>query len=154
VRFQYCVILSGDKLSCEGYQLVELLTWLVRYRDGIWYIGDLTFNEFQPALEKYNSATPLLAGNTNYLIDMINPETQLFSGVFLLFTEEQQNINIIDIDTEADVFENFANEILQIRAFDTSYFEVYSSDRLLINNIKNANLKTLILDQIQQVDSD
>jgi len=154
MKFKYCANLSGDKLSCEGYQLVELLSWLQKYYDGVWYIGDLTFNEFQSALEKYNSGTPLLIGDTNCLIEIINPEIQLFTGVFLLFTEKQENINILDIDTEAALFENFANEIIQIRAFDTSYFEVYTYDSMLINEMKNANWKTLIVDQVQEADPD
>jgi hypothetical protein len=75
-------------------------------------------------------------GKAQELIQIASQIDQLFSGIFIAIPE-----NIFDpdlngeFDTEDDPTEDLGDAVIEIRAFDTSYFEVYYSDYINIKNL-------------------
>ena len=74
-------------------------------------------------------------GDSHSLINICENIDQFLSGVFIAVKEKNQNFKCQDlyIGTEDEQFRslNFDGILIEIRAFDTSYFELYSDDPIL-----------------------
>jgi len=150
MNFKYCLILRGDGISCMGFQFVELIEAISQCNEGKWFVGDVTFNEYDVRFANYGESRAQLLGSNKDLINMLDPDKQLYSGVFLLFKNGNKIPREIEVYTEADMFENFGSEDIQIRAFDTSYFEVCTSDENLVNFLEAFPFNSLKLSRTRK----
>ena len=126
--------INGNDVSCTGSQLVSILEQLLtRLKNCNWYIADISTNTTLPNLKLQKDNSVLKAGKTEDLIYFAEQVDQFLSGIFLAVPT-----SIVDpswnrsFDTEDELTNNLDNALLEIRAFDTTYFEIYSADLSLL----------------------
>jgi hypothetical protein len=119
-------------MSCTGSQLILIInSFGKRLYDCHWYAADISVNGFLPESLIESKKNLVKIGRTQELIQIASQINQLFSGIFIAIPE-----HIIDpdlngeFDTENDPTEDLGDAAIEIRAFDTSYFEVYYSNYL------------------------
>lgn len=118
-------------MPCLGCQLVELLEFIEKLiPNALWYFFDVESNEQQ---KEYPKSFGI---NITDLKEIGIQTEQFLSGVFIAM-QENSKIENVDIRTEDDEYRTLNTDgvILEIRAFDTSYFEVYSDSYEIIKKI-------------------
>ena len=132
---KYCTRLTGDVLerkliSCTGQQLCKILRSLIKINVELtWYLADISTISKPKDWDVFTSNKPLLLGGADMLIERCSMVEQFTSGVFLGVSKKEAGYSWSnEYDTEDVAF--IDNEIaeIEIRAFDTTYFEVYSSN--------------------------
>jgi hypothetical protein len=134
-KFMFGIKIKGKKFSCSGNQLVEILQIVNDPAVGSWYCDDVEANKKDSDELIININKVNRIGSTKDFIKFSYEVSQFYSGVFVYVDKNYKLSKLNDMDTEENQFENFNNEILQIRAFDTSYFEIYSNDKELLMRI-------------------
>ena len=124
---------------CLGSQLaaiVKMLSTLIKQH--VWLCSDV--DAFSPIPQKLgiNSFKLKELGDDQALADLCKNIDQFLSGVFIA-TEKKPNAEYPDLylDTEDKQFRplELDGALLEIRTFDTSYFEIYSEDKKLMNEL-------------------
>ncbi len=132
--------LNNERISCTGSQLASILHEIEdQLHELTWYVVDvLARNHYCLELyeEKEGSQIPLKVGTTQDLIDFVLPVPQFESGIFLAVpTSMGPNIhwtpNLFNTENE----EFIEPSILIVRAFDTSYFEILSKKKDVIDRL-------------------
>ncbi len=128
------------EVACLGIQLIELvefLTPIIPFHT--WYGADMDANFIPEALFNFRSYNLKKIGDDLALYAMLKTTDQFLSAVFIVLKREFDNSKFIEVGTEDPKFRQIDVEgvILEIRAFDTSYFELYSDDFSLIQKISN-----------------
>lgn len=132
-EFVYCIEVSFLGDQCLGKDLAALLEIIPNLSDGEWCLFDVQTNDYESNLEVVQRKL-----KNHELIDYSMHVDQFFSGVFLYFSNQCQcakRKNLL-INTEDEKYRNPLNASLEIRAFDTTFFEIYSSEQDQINLIK------------------
>jgi hypothetical protein len=135
----YVMLLSGEKIngenvSCTGRQLLIILNELSGLvEDWVWFAADVSANNALPQVLSPQSAEPFRVGSLSKLKEACAQVDQYFSGIFLAIQSVSEEIVWSDsLSTEDARFRDIHEAILEIRAFDTSYYEVYSVKRSLL----------------------
>lgn len=144
---KYLIRLSPDKFKltyagCLCEQLRELLESAHQLLPPHhWYGADIDVDYYEKDFIKHRDFLIRKIGNSLALTEGILPERQFLSGVFMAISEgvSDDKIEAIEVGTEDDMFRSLDLDdvLLEIRAFDTSYFEVYSEEKELINALSN-----------------
>ncbi|MDN3506643.1 MAG: hypothetical protein P0S96_05390 [Simkaniaceae bacterium] len=116
-----------EEFACTGAQLISVVESLKgRLSSHVWYGADLR-GAGHGGLQRI--------GADSELIEYCSKVDQFLSGVFLCIDSRytSQNFQEIALETEDPPFRPIDCEgvLLEIRAFDTSYFEIYSEDQEL-----------------------
>jgi hypothetical protein len=126
--------INGNIISCTGSQLVTILRQLsIRLENCNWYMADISVNTVLPNLDFQRVNGVLKVGKTEDLVHFAEQVDQFLSGIFLAVP-----ISIIEpiwnrsFDTEDEPTNNLGDVLIEIRAFDTTYFEIYSSESNLL----------------------
>lgn len=129
--------LKGESTCCSGEQLRELLHQLKSWvNDCVWHVSDVKTN---------NSVESLVSGelqkqrlSTDFLNELCSQVDQFLSGIFLAVPAkiDMPHLNP-GLVTEDEPTVDLGDAILEIRAFDTSYFELYTADNKLAEWLKN-----------------
>ncbi len=128
---------SHDQVVCLGSQLksiVKNLSELIGSQ--VWFAADV--NAISPIPKKLGLDSFQLRkiGGSNSLINLCENIDQFLSGVFIVVKEKNQNFKCSElcVGTEDEQFRslNLDGVLIEIRAFDTSYFEVYSDNLILM----------------------
>jgi len=129
-----------DQVVCLGSQLhsiIKIVNDLIEPH--IWFGADI--DAISPIPEKLGIDSFQLRkiGDNFSLMNLCRNIDQFLSGVFLAVKEKNQNVKCHDfnIGTEDEQFRPLSIDgvLLEIRAFDTSYFELYSDDIFLMEKI-------------------
>jgi hypothetical protein len=125
-----------DISICLGTQLVSIVRSVTDFLPPhVWYACDVVANG-QNIRAGFNSAQLKKMGSDLDIIEYCSRINQFTWGVFLCvdvnFTS--QNIQDIELETEDEPFRSIPcnGVILEIRTFDTSYFEIYSDNMEVI----------------------
>lgn len=128
-----------EEAVCLGSQLKDIVKKLNGLIDAhIWLCADIDALSPIPKKLGIDSFQLQKIGNDYSLINLCENIDQFLSGVFIAVRE---NLNLeyssLYIDTEDEQFRsiNLEGVLIEIRAFDTSYFEIYSEDMLLIKKL-------------------
>jgi hypothetical protein len=127
--------INGEMVSCTGLQFVLLINSLAKQLENCyWYIADISaVGGLLPSTLVENSASFIKVGKTQELVQLVGQIEQLASGIFLAIPESILEPDLSgDFNTESDPTEDLGDAVLEIRALDTSYFEVYYSEYLLL----------------------
>lgn len=129
-----------DSFVCLGSQLKSVIQKLSELIEShIWFCADV--DALSPMPEKLGIDTFRLKkiGYSSSLINLCENINQFLSGVFIAVKEINQNLKCPDlcVGTEDERFRplNLDGVLIEIRAFDTSYFELYSEDEVLMKKI-------------------
>lgn len=153
--------LDSDKNSCLGEQLAQILSCIsVETKDCNWYVFDVDyFNKSQSKL--FATSTNIYHfENTDELVSHVVKIDQFLSGVFIAIKKDvlvEWDIERLP-ETEMDKFMQHDEAELEIRAFDTSYFEICGMNPFIEAKIKSCfpilNIKSnqieLFIDQITE----
>lgn len=145
-RGKFCLVLEvenfyPDIAVCLGSQMISIINFLeIELPSHIWYAGDV--NAIGLSTKKYNLNSKFIKkiGPTTSLINRCLEVDQFLSGVFFAIQSNplQGDINI-QVDTEDEQFRllNVDGILIEIRAFDTSFFEIFSEDVTTIKRLSD-----------------
>ena len=133
-------VFFSDQVVCLGYQLKSIIESLGKLLEPhVWFCADVDAISPIPKKLSIDSFQLKKIGNNSYLIELCENIDQFLSGVFIAVKESNQNIKLMDlcIGTEDDQFRflDLNGVLIEIRAFDTSYFELYSEDAGLMRKL-------------------
>lgn len=119
-------LIDRESTSCTGKQLKELLVhvepWVCLCD---WYLLDVRINNY---VEFLGSSGQHLQRISRKILDSICAQVdQFLSGVFLAVPSSVSQPKLhLDTKTEDEPSLDLGDALLEIRAFDTSYFEIYT----------------------------
>lgn len=132
-----------DNFICLGSQLVAIINFIENFLPPhVWYGADI--EAVGKGVGKYNLKGIQLReiGDTPKMIEYCNIVDQFIWGDFVCIDSRytSENIQNIEIETEDEEFRSidWKGVLLEIRTFDTTYFEIYSEDLKLIKMMANA----------------
>ncbi|MBS0625364.1 MAG: hypothetical protein JSS32_04870 [Verrucomicrobia bacterium] len=130
-------VFSQDQVVCLGSQLKSIINSLEKLIEPhVWFIADV--DAISPIPEKLSINSPKLKkiGNDRSIINVCEHIDQFLSGIFIAIKRENQDFKCseLSVRTEDEQFRslNLEGILIEIRAFDTSYFEVYSDNHNLM----------------------
>lgn len=121
--------IDGNNACCLGIQLVLILEAIYEsIKDSVWVVSDLDDNcGISSELFPNNDFKICIISNTNELLLKIRKVNQFYSGVFIAIGRDIRILPKSIPETDAEEGIQIEESVLEIRAFDTSYFEVYSN---------------------------
>lgn len=144
---------SHDQVVCLGSQLKSIAKNLSELIEPhVWFGADV--DAISPMPKKLGVASFQLRkiGDSHSLINLCENIDQFLSGVFIAVKEKNQNFkrSELRVGTEDEQFRslNLDGILIEIRAFDTSYFEVYSDNRILMEKL--SKIYKINIDDIKQ----
>ncbi|WP_158021830.1 hypothetical protein [Candidatus Protochlamydia naegleriophila] len=139
----------NSNIVCLGIQLVEIVEFLETFLPSIvWYGSDISIISNTNNLfvdDKFSDYIPIKIGSSYELKKQSSKVFQFLSGVFIASKNEIFWPKTAQIYTENLTFRplEINDIVLEIRAFDTTYFEIYS-DNIELINIISKNYKSEI----------
>lgn len=124
---------------CLGSQMISLIDFLeTRLPPHTWYIADI--DAIGQTTKKYNIQSRLIKkiGPASSLKKICAEIDQFLSGVFFAVQNGQQDESIdVEVDTEDKPFRilNINGVLLEIRAFDTSFFDFFSENEKILKEL-------------------
>ncbi|MBU6382696.1 MAG: hypothetical protein KGR16_00040 [Verrucomicrobia bacterium] len=124
---------------CLGSQMISIIDFLeTKLPPHTWYSADI--NAIGQATKKYNLQSRIIKklGTASSLIKICAEIDQFLSGVFFAIQGSQQCESIdIEVDTEDNPFRilNIDGILLEIRAFDTSFFNFFSENEKILKEL-------------------
>lgn len=130
---------NSQTYFCRGIQLAQILECILdEISNCIWYISDVDyFNREKKNL--FDTSKSLYKMTSSELIDKVKQVDQFLSGVFIAISIDTKIdwINQINPVTETDEVMQINKSELEIRAFDTSYFEIYGVNKNIETKLKS-----------------
>jgi hypothetical protein len=122
--------IDGGYVCCRGSQLARIVTALIdQLGDLTWYGADI---EIYGVSNLSKGDLPRLIGNTNRFLKEIQTIDQFLRGVFLGVGGSNANPRFREnMDTEDPVDVDLGDAVVEIRAFDTTFFEIITRDKNL-----------------------
>ena len=133
IQMNNSMYLACIKGTCLGSQLVPILLAVQEWCGKcVWYGSDIELSSPNPHFKDFIGLQLHRIGTTKDVICLVSEAEQFLSGVFVAFADDILGQDI-ELATEDERFREIPNALLEIRAFDTSYFEVYSHDEKIIS---------------------
>jgi hypothetical protein len=129
-----------DKVVCLGAQLISIIKSIKNFLpQHIWYGADVDGVGKGARKHNVNNIQLNRIGDDLHFIEYCSEIEQFIWGVFLCIDSKfsSQNIQDVELETEDDPFRSIACDgiLIEIRAFDTTYFEIYSEDMELMEKL-------------------
>lgn len=137
-KLKFLIRITDEKIPCSGKQLLLILKVIQgMYKNFVWYAADVEINGIRPFKLCLESNIPRRIGFTKDLIQITQNVDQFLSGVFFALSESETSKEILNYEffTEDEPFRQSYEANLEIRAFDTSYFEIYTNDINIIGEL-------------------
>lgn len=128
----------GGQASCLGTHLVGLLRAIEALHPQLkWYVADVQTIGSSPTARR--EPVPTFVGDTEALIQAAQQVDQFESGVFAGVPESLDDpvFRSGGLWTEDEDAADLGDAVVEIRAFDTSYWSVASADTSLALNIRD-----------------
>ena len=122
---------SDKSVACLGSQLIEFVDFLDQIiPPHVWYGADFDCCGNLQKVTEYTTGNFKKIGHSQPLKIIAKIVDQFLSGIILAIGENGTISQDVTVDTEDEEFRelDIQQVILEIRAFDTSYFEIYSTD--------------------------
>jgi len=141
-----------DKVVCLGTQLISIVSLIQAFLPGhMWYGADVDAVGKGAKKCNINNIQLNVIGTDFQFIEYCSDIEQFIGGVFLGINTNfvSQDIQGIELETEDEPFRSIPCEgvLIEIRAFDTSYFAIYSEDLDLME--KTAKIYDIEIDEIK-----
>lgn len=130
---------KSQTFSCLGIQLAQILQCILdEISNYIWYVSDIDYFNKEKNIY-FDTSKSLCKMTSNELIDNAKQVEQFLSGVFIAISVDTKIdwINQIAPITETDEIMQIKASELEIRAFDTSYFEIYGMNKNIEAKLKS-----------------
>lgn len=131
---------SEDRMVCLGSQLKNIVCNIRELIEPhIWFGADIDAISLIPKKIGINSFKLRGIGGSNSLINLCENIDQFLSGIFIAVKEKNRDLKCLGLrlETEDMPFRsiNLEGILIEIRTFDTSYFELYSDDAGLMKRL-------------------
>lgn len=125
--------IDGDHSCCLGKQAVQIVSAVAEATPNVtWLAADVETNDHRPV-----PAGVATIGDTARMLEYVGSVVQFFSGVFVAVPEALEHPRLRECpETEDPRFVDMGDGLVEIRAFDTSYFEVAASTAELLNHLR------------------
>jgi hypothetical protein len=129
--------LTGEAFSCTGHQLALVVASLRSVAsDCVWFVADLEAQGYSLPPAWINAHTPIMFGATDELAAFAEGVPQFLAGVFLAAPSARlPPVWSRSFWTDDEPFEELDGTILEIRAFDTSWIEVYADEEARLHGL-------------------
>ena len=131
-----------DKVVCLGSQMISIINFLKHILEPhTWYGADI--DAFGKGVKKFTLDPKYIKkiGTDASLIKICSEIDQFLSGLFFAIQNKYsvQKSIALNISTEDEPFRplNIEGILIEIRTFDTSYFEFFSEDEIIIKKLSN-----------------
>ncbi|MCB1074572.1 MAG: hypothetical protein KDK59_03465 [Simkania sp.] len=129
-----------DQVVCLGAQLKSIIKNLSELIEPhVWFGADVDAISPMPKKLGVDSFQLRKIGDNHFLLNLCENIDQFLSGVFIAVKEKDQNFKYSElrVGTEDEQFRslNLDGVLIEIRAFDTSYFEIYSDNLILMKKL-------------------
>ena len=132
----FLIRIFNQEFSCLGQQFANIIEILMKDIPAVvWYASDVDSIGDNSFISHYTSPYPQKIGSTEELLEFVKKVDQFLSGVFLAFPVDKGDVLSESFYTEDEPYRSIGEAILEIRPFDTSYFEVYSYRKELIKKL-------------------
>lgn len=131
-------LLSSEGVSCTGLQLIKILKCFENFLPRCnWYAADMSANNVVMELSPFSEPFPKCLESFEQLLYLSFQVDQFYSGIIFAVPEETKVLFWPDRSYITDDFpEKLLGEaIIELRLFDTSYFEIYSSEEAYLNSL-------------------
>jgi hypothetical protein len=141
-----------DEVVCLGSQLITIVDFIkIIQIPHIWYSADVDAFGKLPSELGIDSFFMRKIGDDSSLIQICSEINQFLSGVFFAIDAKyaNQKIDFVEVGTEDEKFRpmDIDGVLIEIRAFDTSFFELYSDNEIIIKKIaEKFNVEIIIVD--------
>lgn len=128
--------IDRNNFSCSGEQMVLLLQGLENQTlDCVWYAADVDAHyPLPPQLSRTHIPQPI--GRTIELLVLVKDVPQFLGGVFLAIPDDLSPPTWSRaFYTDDDPFEEMDGSRYEIRAFDTTFFEVCAEEPILLQEL-------------------
>lgn len=130
----------NEQCSCLGEQFYEILTTIEKEVSSCSWYGANIQAETNLIWGPFESFETKKIGSTKLLKELAKKTDQFLSGIFVAISSKKLNedaVSRIELDTEDEDFRPIEIDcvVLEIRAFDTFYFSVFSEKLFLIKKI-------------------
>ena len=119
-----------EEVCCTEEQLIRILRAIEEVTAPLyWHVADLS--TLEPVIRDagLDGGHPILVGSIVDMKRLVRGSAQLLSGVFLATTVCAPDAEFAgEFRTEDEPFRDIGRALLEIRAFDTSYFEIYGTN--------------------------
>lgn len=136
-KLKYILIrFKDDQFQCKGYQLKNILCILESFtKDFNWYVTDVLTNT------GYVKDLPIdnlnFVGSTKKLKSIAANIEQFDSGIFIAasktFNIDKYKLKRFDTDSDPEM--HIPEALIEIRAFETTFFEIYTYDQSVIDKL-------------------
>ncbi|MCB1067104.1 MAG: hypothetical protein KDK56_02855 [Simkania sp.] len=129
-----------DQVVCLGAQLKSIIKNLSELIEPhVWFGADVDAISPMPKKLGVDSFQLRKIGDNHFLLNLCENIDQFLSGVFIAVKEKDKNFKYSElrVGTEDEQFRslNLDGVLIEIRAFDTSYFEIYSDNLILMKKL-------------------
>lgn len=133
---KFLIRIKGKESACLSEQLLLILKIINNAsKDYIWYACDVEISGEIPFKLGLEGWIPKRIGHTTDLVKIVQNVEQFLSGVFFALPLDFGEFWDHEFSTEDKPFRDMEEAFLEIRAFDTSYFEVYANDSMIIKEL-------------------
>lgn len=129
--------IDGSKVCGLGSQLQLIVESIAnRLGDVDWYAADI---DVLNAKVLQSSTATQRVGRTGALLELLQRGYQFLRGVFIAVDSQIQRPRLRQlVDTEDPSDTDLGNSLLEIRAFDSTYFEVVTRDFCVVTDLVEA----------------
>lgn len=136
-----------DPAVCLGSQLQVLLSVIsLGIPNFLWFAADVEVNQSPTSEVTGKGPTPTYVGHTGEITRFAGSVDQFLSGVFLAVEEGAvRELQALQFFTDDPQFREIEPAEIEIRAFDTSFLEVYANRTEYLTNLaaKYPNTNTI-----------
>ena len=128
--------IDGSSISCTGKHLEIVLEELNKHlKSAIWFGCDVNVSNDNTIWRRFSSYDPKYIGENRDFIELLDSDEQFLSGVFLIAPKGKNNKWAHEYETEDEPFRNNEGALIELRTFDTSHIELYTSDKELLSSL-------------------
>lgn len=139
---QYLIRLNSEQFNdtvvCLGTQLLNIVDCIKDYLpEHNWYISDILINNSTEEILSFEPPNLKKIGNLKNFKEFVSQVDQFIWGVFIAVEAENSVSENLEAYTEDIEFRNLDIDgvILEIRAFDTTFFQICSEDLGIIKRL-------------------
>ncbi len=133
---RFLIRISSKETACTGAELLLILNIIHPFIESyVWYAADVEIIGEKPFKLGLEEKTPRRIGTINNLHKLAQKTDQFLSGVFFALQYDVGEIWNREFSTEDESFRDLEEANLEIRAFDTTYFEIYSNDSKIMSEL-------------------
>jgi hypothetical protein len=128
--------IDRQEFSCTGSQLKMILIVVQELlTNHQWFLADLSTNDGYLPPEIDSPIQPIRLDCIDKLIQYVSKVDQFLSGIFIAVPNSHEWIEMREIWDTEEILQDLGSASIEIHAFDTAYFEIYTNNSEILEKI-------------------